>query len=768
MNICFSNDIVIYGNSTFFNIKIPRKLTFVLTNLYGGILAMDYMKALGMDDEIYSEENKTILEFYKTILSQMMDGFALHKIIFDIEEKPVNYKFLYVNPAFEVLTGLKKDEILGKKVSEIIPDIREDEFDWIGAYGNVATKGEPLTFESFSKHIGKWYSIHAYSPKRNYFVTIFNDITQVKRKELDLQERNEELSKAQEKLQYLASYDPLTELPNSRSLLINIKARLAKSPDSNMVLFYIDFDNFNFINSTLGHSFGEKFVVKIGDRLSSIFHNDHEIYRLHGAEFILILYNFTSKDEVKACAKRMIQCFQTPLDLEDCKLHTTVNIGIAMYPGQGNNTEALIRNANISMNNAKKIGKNMFAFYTEDMHHIITERLIIEKHLYTALENHEFEIHYQPQLDLTTKKICGFEALLRWHNQDLGSIPPSVFIVVAEFNHLIIPIGEWVLRNACYFIKKLQNKGHTEFTVAVNVSVIQLMQDDFVDSVFRILDLINLEPKYLELEITESVFIESHDVIFEKLMFLRDRGIIIALDDFGKEYSALGDLQYLPIDILKVDKTFIDSILNNDKHVCIADMIIMLGRKMGMTVLAEGVETQEQMDYLIQNQCHRMQGFLFSKPVPGNEILYTLNKKSEDDTYIYGFEWMAKYSIHIDSIDAQHKKMFGIGNKLSKHVFSEESFNEKELRSIFQELKDYTEYHFKYEEDYMLAYGYAYLETHKGEHKIFIERVQNAYANLNNYMEKDYLVYLIDMVSVWISNHILREDLKFGNFLSNR
>lgn len=722
-----------------------------------------------MRSEVYAEESITSIDFFKTIISRMMNAFALHKIILDDEGKPCDYEFMDVNPSFEILTGLKKSDVLGKKVSEIIPNIKEDEVDWIDIYGNVAIKGESISFDSYSKFLGKWYIINAYSPKNGYFITVFSDISQMKMNELALHKKNEELFDTHEKLQHITYHDYLTGLPNRVSLYNNTKMKLEDFPSSSMALFYIETDNFKFINGTLGHPFGEKLIIEISNRLSSLFYNDHKIYRLDGAEFILFIYSFIREDELKECAERIIQCFKTPFNLEGSKLHTTVNIGIALYPEHGNSVEELLKNADIAMNNAKDYGKNKFVFYNQAMHKAVTEKLVMEKHLHTALENQEFEIYYQPQLDLSTKEVCGFEALLRWHNPELGFVSPLVFIEVAEDTHLIIPIGKWVLRNACYFIKKLQNKGHTDFTVAVNVSVIQLIQDDFVDTVLTLLDLIDLEPKYLELEITESILVESFDVIFKKLECLRERGIKIALDDFGKGYSSLSDLHNLPIDILKIDKIFIDSILDQDACNCITDMIIILGRKMGMTVLAEGVETEEQMNYLIENQCHRMQGYLFSKPVPEKEILDRFIKNTESNTYIYGFEWKDEYSINIGSIDAQHKKLFEIGNKLSELVFSKESFhNGKELLSILQELKKYTEHHFKYEENLMKMHGYVHFETHKNEHKTFFEKVHKAHNELNNYMEKDYFVYLIDMVSVWIINHILKEDMKFKDFLSSK
>jgi hemerythrin-like metal-binding protein/diguanylate cyclase (GGDEF)-like protein len=730
---------------------------------------MDYLKFLEKKNAIHQTEDKSLLDFYEMAISRMINAYALHKIILDEDGNPCDYVFIDVNPSFESITGLKKSNILGRKISEIIPNISQDVFDWIGVYGNVAIKGEPISFESFSIPLDKWFLISAYSPKTNYFVTVFNDISQIKRVELELLQKKDILSNLQRNLHYWESHDALTGLPNRVSLCNDINIKLKSNPNSGLAVASIDFSNLKLINSTYGYALGDEFLIEVGNRLSSLFHNEGKIYRMNGPEFCLLLNSFASEDEVNACAEKVIQCFKSPLIMGGIKSHTTVNIGIALSLDERNTAEELIRNADIARNTAKTIGKNKHVVYKDELYKVIIERMILEKQLHSALDNNEFEIYYQPQLDLATKKICGFEALLRWHNPELGTVSPTDFIPIAESNDLIVPIGAWVLRNACFFIKKLKNKGYTDFTISVNVSLVQLIRDDFVDSVLSIIELIGLDPKHLELEITESVFVESYESVHKKLEYLRKSGIKIAMDDFGKGYSSLSELQYLPVDILKIDKVFIDSILNKDRCICITDMIILLGRKMGMTVLAEGVETQEQMDYLVQNHCDRMQGYLFSKPLAEREILEKFFSNLESESLLSQFEWKTKYSVGIDSIDSQHKRMFEIGNRLSKLVFSEEPFDyNNELISIFQELNEYIDRHFKYEETYMKKHGYIYLESHVIMHNAFIEKVEKAYNTANNNKGQDHFMYLIDMVSSWITNHILTEDVKFGRFLSKK
>lgn len=249
------------------------------------------------------------------------------------------------------------------------------------------------------------------------------------------------------------------------------------------------------------------------------------------------------------------------------------------------------------------------------MNDAILERMNIEKHLRTALENNEFSLYYQPQLNVKSGKITGFEALIRWNSPQLGMVSPLKFIHIAEDSQLIIPIGEWVLRSACMFIKGLHMQGYTQYTISVNISILQLIQDNFIDVVHNVLDSIGLSPSYLELEITESMLMESFDAINKKLEKLREKGIRIALDDFGKGYSSLNYLKQLPISTLKIDKTFIDNISNSDNSSTLSGTIVMLGHNMGLSIVAEGVETKEQFEYLSKHKCDIIQGYLFSKPL---------------------------------------------------------------------------------------------------------------------------------------------------------
>ncbi|PKM85269.1 MAG: hypothetical protein CVU86_03130 [Firmicutes bacterium HGW-Firmicutes-11] len=693
------------------------------------------------------------VEFYKTIIDRMTNAFALHKVILDDTGTPCDYVYLEVNSHFETLTGLKRENVLGKAVSELLPSLKEDKTDWIGLYGTVAMKGESISFESYSAPLDKWFLINAYSPQQQYFVTVFSDVSQFKENE--------------NRLRYLVNHDELTGLRNRLGLHEDIKKVLQNSPDSSCALLYIDVENLKSVNNTLGYSAGDKFIVEIAKRLTAFFESTYTFYRLNGGEFALLLPEHVTDDELLVCAKRVIQCFKDPIVLLFGSIHTTVSIGIVRYPEHGANSEELLRNADVARNSAKGIGRNKCTVYEPSLSRLIEKRTTMERELYSALGNNEFELYYQPQLDLSTKKITGFEALIRWKNPKLGLVSPAEFISIAEFNHLIIPIGAWVIRNACFFAKRLHAKGYFGFTVSVNVSVIQLLQDDFADSVLAILELIGLEPKYLELEITESVLLSSFDAIFAKIETLRSRGIRFALDDFGKGYSSLSNLNALPFDVLKIDKVFVDAITEREDRLCFTDMIIALGRKLGMTVLAEGVETQEQMDYLIQNQCHQMQGYLFSKPLPDSAIWDLIRETTPPEKAIPEFEWNDKYCICIKELDDQHKRMSAIGRKLAHLALSDsQDVRDDELAVVFLELKEYLKYHFEFEEALFLKNNYPFSITHIGEHHGFIAQVEKAFNDTSVDKGNHYYGYLVDMISVWITNHILKEDRRYGTYLT--
>jgi len=589
-------------------------LIFVMVFLALRVISEASNKLKKSFDEL-ERTNKRLAEsenFNKAIIDKMLDAYALHRIILDENGKPCDYEFVDVNPAFEKFTGIPREEIIGKRYSEEIESRVKEETDWVSIYGKVALTGEPAAFENYTAAFDKWVYVSAYSPKKNYFITIFNDITEIKKNEARLRE--------------YAYHDTLTGLPNRLALYEDFEKQITASPGKTAALFIIDSDNFKFINDSMGHSFGDILIKKMGERLTSIFKDQgSKIYRLGGDEFVLFTF-YDRIDEVFRYAQEIERNFNEPIEIEENTVCITVSVGIATCPANGNSIDELIKNADIALYKAKDAGKNCYVLFSDEMHEKIKQRMLIEKHLRNAIENNELDLYYQPQVDATTGDITGFEALLRWHNRELGFVPPLSFISVAEETRLINPIGKWVLQKACSFLKKIHATGNEDVTVAVNVSIFQLLQDDFVDIVEETLYSEGIAPDCLELEITESILMESFNVISLILRKLKKLGVRIALDDFGKGYSSLSYLRQLPIDTLKIDKCFVDGILSDTESASLTGMIVKLGQNLGLTVIAEGVEEQKQMDFLKENGCHKMQGYLFSKPLPENDVLKFYNE----------------------------------------------------------------------------------------------------------------------------------------------
>lgn len=418
----------------------------------------------------------------------------------------------------------------------------------------------------------------------------------------------------EEKFKYSEFHDRLTGLYNWMALNERID-ELLRQKSSKYAVLLLDIDNFKYINDTMGYNYGDLLLTKISKRLSAYNEETATLYRLGGDEFVILVEDFKDMDEVTTIAREVLSKFKNPMRINNNSIFVTVSIGIALSPFHGATIDDLLKNADIAVNKAKEAGKKNSVVYNELMNKTVSERVHIEKCLHTALENKEFELYYQPQLDIRTGKISGFEALLRWNSSELGFVLPDKFIGIAEDTHLIIPIGQWVLLNACRFIKKFHKRGYEELSISVNISILEVLQNDFVDNVLEILSMTELCAEYLELEITETMLMKSYNIIADKLEYLRDKGVKIALDDFGKGYSSLNYLRELPITTLKIDKSFIDSITTETKNKSLTDLIVKAGKRMDLCVVAEGVENQEQMDYLVKYQCNKIQGYLFSRPL---------------------------------------------------------------------------------------------------------------------------------------------------------
>ncbi|WP_233277597.1 putative bifunctional diguanylate cyclase/phosphodiesterase [Paenibacillus durus] len=430
-------------------------------------------------------------------------------------------------------------------------------------------------------------------------------------------ENQRKLSESEEKMQHLAYHDVLTDLPNKLDLYENAANILADS-NGTAALMFVDIDNFKYINDTMGHGFGDRLIVNASERLLSIVGNQGVIYRFGGDEFIILLHSLKDKADADMMAARILAGLKEAVVIDNSLLHISSSIGISLYPDHGSDIMELVKRADIAMYKAKEAGKGNFVVFDNPLNDTFTERMNIEKLLYTAMEQNEFELFYQPQVDLALNKVTGLEALLRWNSPELGNVSPFKFIKVAEDSHLIIPLGSWVLRRACAFLKKLHEQGFGHLTMSVNISMLQLLQTDFNELVLGTLQSSGLKPGCLELEITESILIESYEHVSAKLNELRDKNI--ALDDFGTGYSSLSYLTHLPISTLKIDKSFIDSIPADTNHAILLEQMLMIGKRMKMCVIAEGVERSDQLTYLQEQGCDKIQGYLYSKPLAAKDM----------------------------------------------------------------------------------------------------------------------------------------------------
>lgn len=431
------------------------------------------------------------------------------------------------------------------------------------------------------------------------------------------------------RISFLAYYDNLTGLPNFYLFKEKLNKVIisSKRKDQRHAIMFLDLDRFKMVNDIMGHHVGDLLLKQVSNRVSRTVSKENLVSRQGGDEYILLLRNI-EKEKAAQLAESILSVFKEPFLLEKREFFVSPSIGISLYPFHGVEVETLIKHANMAMYSAKKQGGNNFQFYVSDSLNIVEQKNKIENALRKALENNEFTLHYQPQFDLETGEIEGVEALIRWESKEMGSVPPSEFISIAEETGLIIPIGHWVIKTACMQNKVWQNQGFPKIKVAVNVSVRQIEELGFLSSVQGILNETELNPEYLSIEITESImqdFKQSLEILIE----FKKMGMQIAIDDFGTGYSSLNVLKYLPIDYIKIDQSFIRDLSSNKNTAAIVKMIIDMGSESNLKLIAEGIETERQMQFLIESRCHLGQGFLLSRPIPANEITNIFEEKNK-------------------------------------------------------------------------------------------------------------------------------------------
>ena len=561
-------------------------------------------------------------------LQSILDAFPFYIMLID-----ASHHILMANKAVKQALGKDPDQIIGGYCPKVIHNsdrpIHECPLEV------AVSKGHAVEIEYFDPDHKRWVSSAIYPTEfrthgeENIYLHMIFDITDRQNAQNDLKESIQKLNneiadhlKAQERIKYLAYHDHLTGLPNRLlfSDRLNQSIFLAPRIEGTIGVLLLDLDDFKMMNDAMGHDQGDELLKVVATRLSSIVRKSDTVARLGGDEFIIMVQNLKDVDGIIKIAGKIISSFNQPFKINNQDFYVTASMGVSVYQIDGEDFETLIKNADIAMYKAKEMGKNQYVLCSPLMKINIIESMKLGNSLHRALERNELVIYYQPQVSYSSKRIVGVEALLRWNHPELGLVSPGKFIPIAEQTGLIIPIGEWVLRNACMQNKAWQDAGLPHIRVAVNLSIIQFQNLKIAKQIADVLKETGLDPNYLELEITESIVMKEADYIVQTLSSLKKLGITIALDDFGTDYSSLRYLKQLPIDRIKIAMPFVQGIAINDKDEAIIKAIIVLARNLEMSVIAEGVETKQQQNFLTKRMCDEMQGFYYYKPMPAQEI----------------------------------------------------------------------------------------------------------------------------------------------------
>lgn len=464
----------------------------------------------------------------------------------------------------------------------------------------------------------------------------------------DLENKNRELTTLHEmftlneqRMRHMAYHDYTTDLPNRNFFLDRLKnaITISKNDNTKLIVVFLDLDNFKTVNDTLGHVTGDEFLIETSKRLLKCIDEKDTAARMNGDEFSLLIEN-VMESSITPLLERLISIFKEPFKANENIIHLTASIGVSIYPDDGDTEEELMNNANTAMYKAKELGKNKYLLFNFKMKEDLWQKINIELLLMKAIKNDEFILYYQPQytVGIGELKLRGFEALIRWVSPEIGFLNPMEFIPIAEETGLITQIGEWVLNTACKTCKEFEDRYGCDLIMAVNISPIQLRRSGFHEMVLKVIEVSGLKPTSLELEVTENIFINNYDTIPIILSDLKDLGIGIALDDFGTGYSSLSYLRKLPINLLKIDKSFVQGIDSLNPNNDLTESIIALVNKLNIKTIAEGVETAEQLNYLINANCDYLQGYYLGKPVP-EELIGSI---IENGSLIYTSQNFAK------------------------------------------------------------------------------------------------------------------------------
>lgn len=586
--------------------------------------AYDYLKKPYIPEELTATvgnaiKKKQLEKSHHSIQSRLNRSEKLHRfivnnspdIIFILDKKG---NFSFINAQIETMLGFSRKELIGKPFLSLV-DHSNERIEYfferaLSPHANPQTT--ELTLRNQNDSDSCFFEISLWSisdgnqkiPEKNSHFYAYGTAR-------DITDRKE----AEAFINFQAYHDLLTRLPN-RSLFkdrLNTAITQADRNQSQLAVMFIDLDRFKIINDSLGHTMGDRLLQSVSHRLQEHIRKSDTLSRFGGDEFTLLLPEISGQEAAVQVAEKILESIKKPFKITGHDIYVGASIGIAMYPNGGDNMDSLIKNSDIAMYQVKHTGKDGYCIYNSDMCEDPSQRLMLERDIRQAIELDEFEVFYQPQVEPKSQQLVGVEALVRWHHPELGLLSPSQFISIAEESRLITHIDKLTLRKACREIRLHHRQGHPNLQLAVNLSPIMIERDDFVDTITSILKEEDFPASLLELEITENILMGDRQDIVEKLLLLASKGIKLALDDFGTGYSSLSYLQKYPLKTLKIDRSFIHSISHKTDEACIVNAIIAMAQGLHLSIVAEGVESQEQLDYLSSLGCDTVQGFFFGK-----------------------------------------------------------------------------------------------------------------------------------------------------------
>lgn len=552
-------------------------------------------------------------------LAKQMDRLKLAASVFEhasegiVITKP-DQTIIEVNDSFVRLTGYTKEEAIGKTPSILKSGLHKQEFyddmfasiekngSWQGEIWNRNKRGELYA------ELMNICAVKNEKGELQNYIGVFSDITSMK--------------EYQEQLAHLANFDPLTELANRRFLHERLEhaIHIAKRQDSKLGVFFIDLDNFKYVNDTLGHEAGDHLLIGIAERLKAVVREADTLARSGGDEFVLLAENVENEDDIAALAQKLNESLSASFNISGNRIFSSASIGVSIFPTDGEDVDTLMKKADMAMYQSKDLGKGRFSFFSSELESKLKNKLSVEGELRRAVAKDEFTLYYQPQIDSRTNKIIGLEALIRWNHPQRGLLSPAEFIPIAEESGLIVSIGEWVMASAFTTLKRWLDDGLDPGCVAINISDKQFKEKMFVDKVKHFIELYDVNPSKIELELTEGIIMDEPEEAIRKLHELREFGVKISIDDFGTGYSSLSYLKRFPINQFKIDRSFIIDIVHSHQDREITTAIVAMGRALSIEIVAEGVENIEQLEFLKELGCYFIQGYYYSKPLSNADI----------------------------------------------------------------------------------------------------------------------------------------------------